>query len=99
MRVGHLHFRAAGYTPFSARWTQGSQLLAVDGVCQDQIDTVSEKALEHQAQDMDIVLEWLQVVEPLIRNRALGIDAFWQTLVGNQGRHICHASKKTRHAF
>ena len=94
IRVAHLKFRAAGFTPFSARWTEGSQLLAVNGFCQDKIETVSEKALEHQAQDVDIVLQWLQLAEPLIRSGVLGIDAFWRTLIGDQGRHVYPAPEQ-----
>lgn len=94
IRAGHLKFRAAGYTPFSARWDEGSQFLAVHGFCPDQIDTVAEKALEHQAQDMEIVLQWLRLAEPLIGNGALGIDAFWRTLIGDQGRHIYPAPEQ-----
>lgn len=94
IRVGHLNFRAAGYTPCSARWTEGSQLLAVDGICQDKVDTVSDKALEHRAPDTDTVFQWLQIVEPLIRDGNLSIDAFWRTLIGDQGRHIYPAPEQ-----
>ena len=94
IRVGHLNFRAAGQTPFSARWTEGSQLLAVDGFCQDKVDVVSDKALEHRAQDTDTVFQWLQIVGPLIREGNLSIDAFWRTLIGDKGRHIYPAPEQ-----
>ena len=94
IRVGHLNFRAARHTPFSARWTEGSQLLAVDGFCQDKVDTVSDKALEHRAQDTNTVFQWLQLAEPLIRGGTLSIDAFWRTLIGDQGRHIYPAPEQ-----
>lgn len=50
--------------------------------------------MEHGAQDMDVVLQWLQLAEPLIRNGALGIDAFWRTLIGEQGGHIYPAPEQ-----
>ena len=94
IRVSHLNFHAAGYNPFSARWTEGSELLAVDGFCQDKIEIVSEEALEHDAQATAIISQWLQLAESLIRNGALGINAFWQTLIGDQGRHIYPAPEQ-----
>lgn len=94
IRVGHLNFRAAGHTRFSVRWNEGSQLLSVDGFCQDRVDTISDKALEHGAEGMDTVLHWLQLANPLIRNGKLTIDAFWRTLIGDQGRHIYPAPEQ-----
>ena len=94
IRVSHLKYRAAGHKPFSARWTEGSELLAVDGFCQDEIETVSEEALERDVQTTAIISQWLQLVESLIRNGALGIDAFWRTLIGDQGRHIYPAPEQ-----
>lgn len=94
IRVGHLNFHAAGFTALSCRWAEGSPLLAVDGFCQDEIKTVSAHAMEHRAQDRDVVLQWLQVAEPLIRNGALSIDAFWRTLIGDQGRHMYPAPEQ-----
>ena len=94
IRVSHLNFRAAGHKPFSARWTEGSDFLAVDGFCQDKIGVVSEESLEHNTQSTAIISQWLQIAEPLIRNGALGIDGFWQTLIGDQGRHIYPAPEQ-----
>ena len=94
IRVGHLNFRAAGHTPFSVRWNEGSQLLHVDGFFQDKVDTVSDTALEHRAQDTDTVLQWLQLANPLIRDGTLSIDAFWRSLIGDQGRHIYPAPEQ-----
>ena len=94
IRVSYLNFRAAGHKPFSARWTEGSEFLAVDGFCQDKIGIVSEEVLEHDTQTTAIISQWLQLAEPLIRNGALDIDGFWQTLIGDQGRHIYPAPEQ-----
>ena len=94
IRVSHLHFRAAGHKPFSARWTEGSEFLAVDGFCHDKIGVVSEEVFEHNTQTTTIISQWLQIAEPLICNGALGIDGFWQTLIGDQGRHIYPAPEQ-----
>ena len=94
IRVGHLNFRAAGHTPFSGRWTEGSQLLPVDGFCRDNVDTVSDTALEHRAKNMDTILQWLQLADPLIRKGKLSIDAFWRTLIGDPGKHIYPAPEQ-----
>ena len=94
IRVGHLKFRAAGSTPLSCRWTEGSPLLAVDGFRQDEIKTVSARALEHRAQNIEVVLQWLQLAESLVRDGLIGIDAFWRTLIGDQGRHMYPAPEQ-----
>ena len=94
IRVSYLNFRAAGHDPFSARWTEGSEFLAVEAFCQDKIGIVSQEVLEHNTQTTAIISQWLQLAEPFIRNGALGIDGVWQTLIGDQGRHIYPAPEQ-----
>ena len=94
IRVQHLNFHVAGRTLVSMRWTSDSHVLVVDGFCHDEIEAVSTESLEQHSEDMRVVLGWLQIAEPLIRRGTLGIDAFWRTLIGDQGRHIYPAPEQ-----
>ena len=88
IRVRHLNFHAAGRTLASIRWTSDSRVLAVDGFCHGEIEVASTESLEQHSEDMQLVLGWLQIAEPLIRRGIISIDAFWRTLIGDHGRHI-----------
>ena len=94
IRVAHLNFNAAGRTQVSASWASDGRVLAVDGYTYDTIENVSVNSLDRQIEDKNVILEWLQVAEPLIRRGIIGIEAFWRTLIGDQGSHIFPAPKQ-----
>ncbi|KAK3170323.1 hypothetical protein OEA41_009710 [Lepraria neglecta] len=94
IRVAHLNFNAAGRTKVSASWASDGRVLAVDGYTYDTIENVSVNSLDRQIEDKEVILEWLQVAEPLIRRGIIGIEAFWRTLIGDQGSHIFPAPEQ-----
>ena len=83
IRVPHLNFHAAGNSPVVARWQTGSRILGLDGFCYDVIETVSTNSLDRQTEDINVVLEWLYLTEPLIR-RGFRIEGFWRALIGER---------------
>jgi len=94
MPLSQLSFQAASLAPVSARWTTGSTVLAVNGHRQDVIETVSADSLEDLQDYMGVVNRWLDMAQPLIRRGTLSIDAFWRTIIGNNGGGIFPASKQ-----
>lgn len=92
--VAHLNFYAAGRTPVTVSWTEGSVVLVLDGLIHDAVESISENSLDRQTEDVDVVRQWLQLAEPLIRRGTLGIEAFWRTLIGDHGRHIFPAPEQ-----
>ena len=79
-------YKASGDVPAFVRWTPGSQFLAVDGFCHDEIATISSEAMDGTTPSNEIVLEWLRIAEPLLRQGRISIDTFWRTLLGNFDR-------------
>ena len=98
MPTNRVKFRAAAKTPVSARWTAGSDILAVDAHCYDHIETVSTEALEYLP-DKQRLLDWLQMAEPLMRTKGLSIDAFWRTLIANSVAEVYPAPKAYQKHF
>ncbi|KAK0507070.1 hypothetical protein JMJ35_010528 [Cladonia borealis] len=83
IRVPHLNFHTAGNSQVVARWQTGSRVLELDGICYDTIETVSNSSLDRQTEDENVVLEWLDLAEPLIR-RGFRIEGFWRALIGER---------------
>lgn len=94
IRVAHLNFNAAGRTSVSVNWTPGSRVLMLDGLAHDTIETISMNSLDRPAEHVDVIRQWLQLAEPLIRRGVLDIEAFWRTLIGDHDRHIFPAPEQ-----
>ena len=80
-----IQYRAAGSTQTSTRWTSGSSVLDVDGFCENEISAVSVTFDDPQAHK-EVMLQWLRLAEPLLREGKINIDAFWRTLIGNRNK-------------
>ena len=92
-------FRAAGETKVSVRWTEGSPVIAVDGFCQDTIENVSDGSFDYLPNDKGLVLDWLDMTEPLILHKGLKVDAFWRTLMANNVAHVYPAPAEYQNHF
>ena len=91
--ISQLKFRAAGDTPVSTRWSEGSPILAVDGFQQDEIQSVSLESLKNR-DFMRVVRQWLNMAESLLSRGTISKDAFWRTLIGNNGGYIYPAPEQ-----
>ena len=89
--ISRIQYGAAGASETAVRWTTGSCILAVEGFQYDKVEGVSSSAFDDTQRHKEIVLEWLNMAEPLLRRKTLGIDAFWRTLLGDCDRdtHPC----------
>ena len=97
--TSRIQYRAAGTSEVSARWLAGSPVLAVDGFQYDEVDEVSSNIFDDTRTHKDILQEWLQMAEPLLRKGTIGIDAFWRTLLGDCDRDVCPAPKEWESHF
>lgn len=91
--ISQRKFQAAGDTSVSTRWSEGSSVLAVDGFHQDEIHSVSIESLKNR-DFMRIVRQWLNMAEPLLSRGTIGKDAFWRTLIGNNGGYVYPAPEQ-----
>ena len=91
--IGQRTFQAAGTTPVSTRWLEGSPILAVDGFYQDEIESVSLESLKDR-DFMRVVRQWLNMAEPLLSRGTISKDAFWRTLIGNTGGYTYPAPEQ-----
>ncbi|MCJ1241658.1 hypothetical protein MMC14_009664 [Varicellaria rhodocarpa] len=92
-------FRAAGETKVSVKWTEGSSVIMINGFRQDKVDKVSDGSLDYIPNDRGLVLDWLDMTEPLILNKSLKIDAFWRTLIANNIAHAYPAPVEYQNHF
>ena len=92
-------FRAAGKTAVCVRWKEGSPVIAIDGFCQDVVESVSEGSLDYLPNDKGVVLDFLDMAEPLILHKGLKIDAFWRTLMANNVAHVYPAPAEYQNHF
>ena len=97
--ISRIQYRAAGASEVSVRWSAGSSVLAVDGIQYDEVENVSSNIFDDTQKHKEIILEWLQMAEPLMRNGTIGIDAFWRTLLGDCDRDICPAPEEWANYF
>ncbi|KAL9118904.1 MAG: hypothetical protein Q9187_004543 [Circinaria calcarea] len=91
--IGQRTFSAAGETHASTRWSEGSPFLAVDGFHQDEVQSVSLESLKDR-DFMRIVRQWLNMAEPLMSRGTISKDAFWRTLIGNNGGYMYPAPEQ-----
>ena len=98
MPTNRVKFRAAAKTVPSVRWTAGSDVLAVDGHHHDFVEAVSTNALEYLP-DKRRLLDWLEIAEPLMRTKGLSMNAFWRTLIGNNGGEVYPAPEAYQKHF
>ena len=81
----HSKYSAGGETSVSVRWTPGSPSLMVDGICHDEINTVSTNSLDNSPIAQTFLLQCLELAGPLLRKGSISMDAIWRTLIGNTG--------------